>query len=321
MTPVQRLSPAAKAEIKALSGARPKTFALTLATTWASIALAIGAAIYLDNIFLSIFVVFFVATRQNLLALLVHEQTHYLGLKSRYGDWIANLLTAYPLVAASIESYAKIHLRHHRHYFTQEDPDFLRKNGAEWTFPMAPGKLALLFLSDLVGLSFIRILLKRAKTLNDTAFKRKNPSPAWLKPVFFLAVAAVLTLVGGWGYFLLYWMLPLLTILPAIIRWGAICEHIYGQENISVEDSSPVILPTTLNKILLPNLNFAMHPYHHFFPGVSFGNLPALHRVFEREGLVNQAMVFDGQGDYLKFVLWGTRKPIAAGSLDEAATA
>lgn len=318
MSPVRQLSPNAKAQIKALSGARPATFLFTAATTWATIALAIGAAIHFHNIFLSIFAIYIVATRQNLLGLLIHEQTHYLGLKSRYGDWIVNLLVAFPLLAISIEGYSKIHLRHHRFYFTQQDPDFLRKNGEDWTFPMKPGQLAKLFLADVSGLSFLRFVTKREKFVDDGSFKRRNPTPGWLRLSFLAVLATVLTLVGGWGYFLLYWMLPMVTVLFAIIRWGAICEHVYGEEGASVEATSPVIRTTTFAKIFLPNLNFAMHPYHHYFPGVSFSNLPALHAVFEREGLVYQPMVFRSQFQYLRYLLGGSKDGVPARPLADA---
>lgn len=313
---VQRLSPAAKAEIKSLSGARPGAFALTVAMTWVTIAIAIGAAIYLDNIIATLIAIYLVATRQNILALLIHEQTHYLGFNTRHGDWIANLMVAYPLLAVSIEGYAKIHLRHHRHYFSQQDPDFLRKNGPDWIVPMKAARLAGLFLSDVTGLSFIRFVTQRVRAPEDSAFKRRNPSPVWLKPLFFIALGLVLTLVGGWFYFLIFWAVPLFTIFPAIVRWGAICEHIYGQEGVSVEESSPMILPTLLGRLLLPNLNFSMHPYHHFFPGVSFRNLPAVHRVFEKEGLVYEDMVFKGQAAYLRYIVSGTRYRATARTQD-----
>jgi len=92
-------------------------------------------------------------------------------------------------------------------------------------------------------------------------------------------------------------------IFPAIVRWGAICEHNYGQEDASVSSSSPLITPTLLNRLLLPNLNFSMHPYHHYFPGVSFSNLHAVHDIFVQEKLVSTDLVFDGYGDYLRYII------------------
>jgi fatty acid desaturase len=45
-----------------------------------------------------------------------------------------------------------------------------------------------------------------------------------------------------------------------------------------------------------------MHPYHHFFPGVSFSKLPLVHEIYVREGLVNHEHVFVGYNSYLKFI-------------------
>jgi fatty acid desaturase len=187
---------------------------------------------------------------------------------------------------------------------------------------MEKSKLFGLFLSDLVGLSFIRFVAKRVKTLDDGAFKRRSPSPIWLKPLFFAAIATILTLVGGWYYFLVFWVLPLVTIFPVMVRWGAICEHVYGEEGIGVAESSPVVMPTLIDKLLLPNLNFSLHPYHHFYPGVSFGNLPALHRIFKAEGLTYEEMVFHGNRDYFRYILTGNRyrPPVQTSDVPGAAT-
>lgn len=303
---VQQLSPEAKFQIKQLSGPRARPFLFTMLTTWLVVGLTISTALYCQNFFISALAVLIIATRQNLMALMVHEQTHRLGLNYKYGDMITNLFAAYPLIGVTVEDYAKIHLSHHRNFFTLQDPDFIRKSGPDWTFPMKPGKLASLFARDLIGLSFVQFLVNKKKTaLDDTLFKRKHPSPKWLKPAYFVLLAIVLTLVHGWTAFALFWVLPLMTIFPAIVRWGAICEHSYGEEGASVEETSPVILPTLLGKLLLPNMQFTMHAYHHYFPGVAFSNLPAVHRIFAEEGLVREDMVFTGHIDYLQFILTG----------------
>lgn len=313
---VSQLSPGARARIRALSGARPARYVQTLVTTWLVIALAITAALTFQNVFVSIIAIYFVATRQQLLALLVHEQTHSLGLKGRYGDMIGNLFTAYPLIAVTIEDYAKIHLRHHRHYFTEADPDFLRKQGPDWTFPMPLARLLGLFLLDISGVSFVRYMLDRKKrAYTGNGFKRKHPVPSWLKPAFLITVAVVLTLVHGWTAFLLYWALPLVTIFPAIVRWGAICEHSYGQEGATVEETSPVILPNWVSRIFYPNMNFSMHVYHHHFPTVSFSNLPAVHQIFVEEDLVRKDQLFNGHLDYLRYILKGPREGRVAPAL------
>ena len=87
---------------------------------------------------------------------------------------MANLLVGYPLLGLTVEGYAAVHLAHHRFYFTEKDLDFLRKSGPDWDFPVAPARLARLFLSDLLGLSFFKLL--KGKRLKDAdIFKRRIP--------------------------------------------------------------------------------------------------------------------------------------------------
>jgi len=169
---------------------------------------------------------------------------------------------------------------------------------------MPVSKLIGLFLKDITGISFLEYVFRpKAKPGDAPIIKRQNRSPRWLRPSFLLALAFALTITGEWMNFLVLWVFPLMFLFPAIVRWGAICEHVYGHENASVSASSPLIMPTLWNRLILPNLNFSMHPYHHYFPGVSFSNLPAVHDIFAEEKLVNTDLIFDGYGDYLRYIL------------------
>jgi fatty acid desaturase len=96
--------------------------------------------------------------------------------------------------------------------------------------------------------------------------------------------------------------LPLLTVFCVLVRLGAISEHIYNLPGPSVVESSPLILPKWWEKLLLPNLNFTLHPYHHYYPGIAYLNLPKVHEVFKREKLVSEENVFYGYGAYLKYL-------------------
>ena len=135
------LPASARREIVALSGARPGRFAAELGFTWLSIAGLIAAGVHFDNLAVSLLCAFLVGTRQMVLALLLHEQVHRLGLRSKYADWIINVFAVFPLFFTTVEDYAKVHLSHHKYCFTKDDPDFLRKSGAEWTYPMTRRQL------------------------------------------------------------------------------------------------------------------------------------------------------------------------------------
>jgi fatty acid desaturase len=296
-----RLSDRARAEILGLKGARPLAFLSQAFGAWGVLIAVIALAVQMNNICISALAIVIVATRFNVLALLVHEQVHFLGLRGRYGDLIANLLVAYPLLGFTVEDYAKVHLSHHKYFFTEKDPDFLRKSGIDWTFPMSPRRLAKLLLSDLLGLTFIK-LLKGKRLETASVFKRPNPAPKWVRPVYYLTMAALLTYTEIWPIFLTYWVLPLLTVFCVLVRLGAISEHIYNLPGPSVVESSPLILPKWWEKLLLPNLNFTLHPYHHYYPSIAYLNLPKVHEVFKREKLVSEENVFYGYGAYLKYL-------------------
>lgn len=294
------LSAQARQEIRALSGAQPKAFFIQALGAWIVIIATIALAIHVNNIWMTLLALPIIATRFNILGLLVHEQVHQLGLQGRYGDIIANMLAAYP-IGITVEGYAKVHLSHHKYYFTEDDPDFLRKAGPDWTFPMPTQRLIKLLLSDLCGLSFYRIL--QGKRLeNKQVYKRLHPAPKWLRPIFYIGLAVLLTFFELWPIFLVYWLLPLITFMPLIVRLGAICEHVYNLPQANVIESSPLIILRWWEKLLLPNLNFAMHAYHHFFPGIAWCNLPKVHKIFERENMVNEEAVFYGYWDYFAFL-------------------
>jgi fatty acid desaturase len=296
----RNLSDQARKEILNLNGARPWVFLWQAFGAWMIIIAATTISIYADSIIISLFAIIIVATRFNIFALLIHEQVHFLGLRGRYGDLITDLLLAYPL-GSTVKDYAKVHLSHHKFYFTEKDPDHLRKTGVDWTFPMSSGHLAKLVLSDLLGLSFVKLL--QGKHPEKTAlFERPHPSPRWLRPAFYVTGTILLTYEQMWGIFLMYWILPLITLIPLIVRLGAISEHIYNSPGASVAESSPLIIQKWWERLILPNLNFTLHPYHHFYPGVAWINLPKVHEIFKREQLVSERNIFYGYGAYFKYL-------------------
>ena len=297
------LSKGALKDIAKLRGAKPFQWCLQAGAAWFVIGLSIWVASIFDNVIVSILAIVLIATRQNVLGLLIHEQTHRCGFTGKYGDWVANAIAGFPLIILSVENYGKVHLAHHRDYFTDGDPDFVRKKGKEWQFPKTARELLPYFIKDLLGLTLVNNIRSKNIEINDVAFARRNPTPIWFKSAYFLTFAIAFTYFGVWKEFLLFWIVPLATVLQAIVRWAAIFEHIYDVPNSSVVETTPIIFPSLLNKILLPNLNFSLHPYHHFFAGVPFCDLDKVHDIFVRDGLVDDEHVFYGYGAFLRYLM------------------
>ncbi len=297
------LSRDARAQIQALSGARPRRFAVEICLNWLIIAGVIAVGVQANHWLVTILCVLVVATRQMVFGLLMHEQVHRLGARSKYADWIVNVVAVYPLFVTTVEDYAKVHLSHHKYFMTPKDPDFLRKSGHDWTFPASLKTVLQIVIRDVTGLNTIALIRGKTAPPSLGEFERKNPSPKWLRLLFFAAVAGALTLVHGWTLFLLYWVLPLLTATQLFVRWIAVIEHQYNQENATVQSVTPLIQLKWWQKILFPDFNFAMHVYHHEHPGVSFANLAKVHAIYQAEGLVDESAIFDGQGSYLRYLV------------------
>jgi fatty acid desaturase len=298
------LSPEARAEIMALNEPAPWRWLLQTGILWASVALFITASELAGHWLVTVLAIVLIGSRQLALGFMVHEQAHYAAFRFKGGDIIANLLAAYPLLVVTSEKYAQVHLSHHQHYFTVNDPDFVRKNGPAWTYPKTRGDVIRQILTELLGLNLVKLI--KGKTLGDvTLYQRLGRIPAWVKPAYYLTCGLVFTYFGIWLEFLLYWVLPLVTVMQAFLRWAAICEHQYGIEGARPEDTTPLIILPWWQRLLIPDVNFGMHIYHHYFPGVPFCHLPKLHRIFRREGLVHEDRVFHGYGQVFKAVTGG----------------
>ena len=299
----ERLTPAARSEIQELSGHRPQRFLLELALTWLVIAIAILVGVTADSLLVTIICICFIGIRQMVLGLLLHEQVHRLGLRGKYGDWIVNALAVFPLFATTVEDYAKVHLSHHKYFMTPKDPDFIRKAGPDWTFPMRWTKALGIVLRDITGLNTIALIKGKTGRADQQEFTRPNPTPVWFRLAYYATLASVLTIIGGWKIFLIYWVIPVLSVTQLCVRWTAVIEHQYNIENSDVAEVTPLIRLKWWQRALFPDLNFAMHAYHHYHPGVSFSNLPRVHEIYRREGLVDESAIFDGQGAFLRFIL------------------
>ena len=233
----------------------------------------------------------------------MHEQTHWLGFRSRWGDLFCELFVAYPLMV-TLEGYRRVHLAHHGNYLTDADPDYIRKQGLEWTFPQHRAYFFLLLLRDLTGLSVWKTLKGKTAGSCTSAVKSKFVPPRWLRPVFLLFQVTVLTVTHTWTLYLLYWLLPLMTVMQGIIRIGAITEHRYNLINPSIEESTPLIELSWWEKLLLPNLHFTLHIYHHWFPTVPASRLPAVHRLFRGVRFTIEENVFRGYLAWFRYLLW-----------------
>src|SRR5262245_26434810 len=156
-----RLDPAA---LRALSQLRPLVSSAHIALEWSLILAAAFLCWRFWHPALYVLCVAFIGARQHGLLVLAHEAAHWRLFRRRLlNDWVGELLLAWPFVLLTMQAYRRNHLPHHRHINTDQDPDWIRKQTAEWRFPMTRWELARLLIQDVLGVGFAKFVIVAVK--------------------------------------------------------------------------------------------------------------------------------------------------------------
>jgi fatty acid desaturase len=242
-----------------------------------------------------------IAPLQHALFVLAHDAAHYRLYQTH---WLNDLVgrSIGTVVGVSMCTYRVIHRLHHNHLYGPQDPDIALHGG----YPRGRAYLAKKLAKDLAGLTAFKTYAyffgapalntdtsKAGRPLNDTSphLRIAARRDRWTVLGFHFVVP-IAAFFGGWGWqYLVLWALPLLTLLQAILRLRAICEH--G----AVSDfSSPLtaartnVAPPWMRYVLFPHhVNF--HVEHHLYPAVPHYNLPLLHVALKSHGILQGAEI------------------------------
>ena len=269
----------------------------------AIIALAIAAALaYWPNPFVILLAVVLIGTRQHALFIVTHDAAHYLLYERRWLNDFVGRACATPS-GLSMCSYRVIHRMHHNNLYGELDPDTALHGG----YPRGRLYLIRKLLKDLSGLTAWKTYAyflfaapalntatnKAIRPLDDTSERlRKEARSDRNGVIAFHVVALAIAIWSGYlVQYLVLWVLPLVTVVQAILRLRAIAEH-----GATTDFSSPLTAartnlgPAWLRWALFPhNVNF--HIEHHLYASVPMYNLPRLHAEMERHGVLEGAEV------------------------------
>ena len=269
----------------------------------AVLAVAIAVALaYWPNPLVLVPAVIIIGTRQHALFVIAHEAAHYLLYERRWlNDVIGRACAA--LQGLSMCTYRVIHRLHHNNLYGALDPDTALHGG----YPRGRMYLVRKLAKDLGGLTAWKTyayFLGGAPALNtatnvalrpldDTSAKLRADARADRNMVIALHIAA-LAVAAASGYlvqYLVLWVLPLITVVQAILRLRAIAEH-----GATTDFSSPLTAartnlgPVWLRWCIFPhNVNY--HVEHHLYASVPQYNLPRLHAEMKRHGILDEAEV------------------------------
>jgi fatty acid desaturase len=262
-------------------------------------AIAVGLAFWPNPLVIFVCVAV-IGTRQHALFVIAHDAAHYLLYENRFLNEAVGRACAM-LQGLSMCTYRVIHRLHHNNLYGELDPDTALHGG----YPRGRNYLIKKLLKDLSGLTAWKTyayFLGGAPALNtwtnvalrpldDTSVKLRREALQDRNAV--IVFHAILLLLFAWsGYlaqYLVLWILPLVTVVQAILRLRAIAEH-----GATTDFSSPLtaartnVAPAWLEWLIFPHhVNY--HVEHHLYASVPHYNLRELHREMADRGMLDGA--------------------------------
>lgn len=268
-------------ELKQLSVLWPRRTVAALAFDWAVIAAAIALANHFGAVWLYLLAVAVIAGRMHALGVLMHEAAHFRFLKNRkIADLVGDLFMAWPIMA-TVDGYRQNHLAHHQHTNTEKDPDWTTKLGkAAYAFPQQVWAMTVNLLGYLVAVNSVRDL---AHILPRLARAKQTGRYRLARLGYYLGVAALITLLGIWKGFLLYWVVPYMTLFFLFAYVRGVAEHFGSMDYDEELGSTRTVIPYVWERGFFAPHNINYHLEHHLFPGVPFYNLPKLNEALMRD--------------------------------------
>jgi len=290
-------------ELRQLSDLRS---AWTIAVNWGLVAAAMAAVAVAPAAVLPAVVVlalFVIGSRQLGMAIVMHDAAHRTLFRSRsWNDRLGNWLAAYPAYL-SLELYRPDHLQHHAHTGTDDDPDIALARG----WPVSRASLRRKIVRDLAGITGIRRLIEQTAFLIATARGTQRErsavvgfvgtgsaatARAALVGAAMSQIALVLVCTAA-GHPLLYllWVVAWLTTYSLCMRIRSIAEHaMTGDASDPLANTRTVVAGPWERLFIAPNrVNY--HLEHHLVMTIPHYNLPRMHDLLQRRGLLDGAHV------------------------------
>ncbi len=254
---------------------------------WAVIGAAMAVYALWPNPLTFLAAVLVIGSRQLGLAILMHDAAHGVLVRSKWlNDPLSQLFCAWPVFTDTIP-YRHYHLVHHRVTQQPDDPDL----HLSAKFPITKKSYRRKFLRDITGQTGFK--LRRAQLRNALgkpgdgftqrfATFRKRMGKMVLAN---LVLLALMTAFGKPHYYLMFWLLPLLTWQQVVTRIRNIAEHAMVPDNDDPMKSARTTYAKWWERALFAPYWVNYHVDHHLLFYVPCYNLPALHALLLEKGL------------------------------------
>ncbi len=301
-------------EWQTLSQRQPWRGPALMAHAWGLIFLSMAIFALWPNPLTFILAIMITGSRQLGMAILMHEAAHgALHPKTHINEFLGHWLGAAP-VGASLDSYRRYHLGHHKYVQQQEDPDLVLSA----PFPVSRDSLRRKIIRDLTGQTFVRQRLAGFAALS----REKNDSIATSADglsaadrqaevlsgrkalrdhgIANLVLFLLLALTGYWWLYPAIWLVAMATWFPFITRIRNIAEHACVQNS---EDPLAHARTTHANwweRLFIAPYWVHFHSEHHAFMHLPCYRLPKAHAMLIEKGLGERIPQENSYADVLK---------------------
>ena len=231
--------------------------------------------------------VFFIGTRINALAVEVHEASHGLLFKTkRLNDFFCDVFGSY-WILNDTQSYWEVHRVHHSDLHEDSDPDlelYLLPEGS------VRGVL-LCLLRDVSWITAgmrIRAYLTKGRNTGRTKRLRSMRHMAGKLCAQLIVLGLFLAVFGtppGIVLYFVYWVIPLFSVFPLLIRLRIATEHY--SDLLHHDCPALFVSRTSLSnwvEAYLIGAHMEYHMEHHLYPNIPYFQLKRLHRLLDERG-------------------------------------
>lgn len=236
--------------------------AFTILSDWTVIFVAAVAATIADNVFATIAAIVVIGAKEYCLGeVLVHEACHNNLFASRSWNVSLQFLFAYPFFSDVVE-YRAFHLPHHRYLGTENDE--LCKSYD--SFGLSTGRT-----TNHLWIWFARPLLGIVSYCHLKEMYKNTDFGQWKVTIgVYVIITLSLSALGLFQEFLLYWVVPYLTVFPTLYYWQEIDDH-YNTRGMARTNVG------WIRNFLTHNSGY--HYPHHMCMGIPWYNLKTAYRL------------------------------------------
>lgn len=209
---------------------------------------------------------------------LMHEAAHRLLFTNKtLNDFVGSWLLGY-VSFTSTAAYRRVHMAHHRQEFGPDEPDIpLYAN-----YPVTRSSLRRKLVRDATGQTAVKLFRQQFAALRSPVARVRNTQFKIL--TVHVVLIAVSTYVAGPLVWVMFWLLPYMTVWRVINRLRSIAEHGGMKAGSDRRISTHSVRQSLLARTFLVPYGIGFHLAHHVDAGIPFRSLPDYHRRLVSSG-------------------------------------